>query len=102
MVLVGVYFGGDSLIPDGIWGLHADAAAVGPVHRKPRPGDIPPTWISPALHPKSSVTVRGGGCDLSSSSLYQGLPCCRAGRTHTTLSPLFLAPLGDPQPFPGF
>lgn len=60
MVLVGVYFGGDSLIPDGIWGLHADAAAVGPVHRKPRPGDIPPTWISPALHPKSSVTVRGG------------------------------------------
>lgn len=98
MVLVGVYFGGDSLIPDGIWGLHADAAAVGPVHRKPRPGDVDFPRSAPQIISDST----GGGCDLSSSSLYQGLPCCRAGRTHTTLSPLFLAPLGDPQPFPGF
>lgn len=56
----------------------------------------------PASAPQIISDSAGGGRDLSSSSLCQGLPCCRAGRTHTTLSPLFLAPLGDPQPFPGF
>lgn len=49
---------------------------------------------SPPVHPKSPVAVQGEPRPF--------LTLRRAGCAHAALSPLFLAPPDDPQPFPGF